>query len=406
MNGNDRVVVGYYSYIGPDGVPYTVNYIADKNGYRASGSHLPVQPGGNGLPQFPSLGGGFSTPAPPIIGVQPLQPTYIPSSTPSPLVISSTPYTPTQSPYSPTQSIYTPSTTIISTPTSYPYTPTTPAPYYTPSSPSPFYTPSSPSPFYTPTTPSPFYTPTTSAPYYPSSTPSPYYTPTTPSAYVPSSSVFPSSTPYPPTGYSSSALITNNPPFPIYTQSTVPFPGYVYTPQAGLSYSQPYNYPSSPGYSYTTPVTRLSFATSPSSLTRSTSANTTPSPNLVLPSSTPAPFVRNYQPSYGLAINNNAPGIISSTPRPFANTVTPLYNTDNNEVVYITPAPKFYNQGTRTLSNLPNNLLLNQEFQPPYVDTPNYYRNNNMYQSVRPLSGPGSASQTITNLSFRNGNAY
>lgn len=397
MNGNDRVVVGYYSYIGPDGVPYTVNYIADRNGYRASGSHLPVQPGSNGgLPQFPSLGG-YSTPAPPVIGitsgpvipVQPLQPTYYPSTTPSPLVISSTPYAPTQSPYSPTQSIYTPSTTIISTPSSYPYTPTTPAPYYTPSSPSPFYTPTTPAPYYTP------------------STPSPYYTPTTPSAYVPSSSFFPSTTPYPPTGYPSS-MITNNPPFPVYTQSTVPFPGYVYTPQSGLSYSnqQPYNYPSAPGYSYSTPVTRLSFATSPSSLSRTTSANTTPSPNLVLPSSTPSPFVRNYQPSYGLAINNNAPGILSSTPRPFTNTVTPLYNTDNNEVVYITPAPKYYNQGMQTLSNLPNNLLLNREFQPPYVDTPNFYRNSNIYQSVRPLSGPGSGSQTVTNLSFRNGNAY
>lgn len=40
----ERVVRGSYSYIGPDGVTYTVNYIADRNGYRAFGSHLPVQP--------------------------------------------------------------------------------------------------------------------------------------------------------------------------------------------------------------------------------------------------------------------------------------------------------------------------------------------------------------------------
>jgi hypothetical protein len=42
--GANKVVRGYYSYIGSDGVPYTVNYIADRFGYRAYGAHLPTQP--------------------------------------------------------------------------------------------------------------------------------------------------------------------------------------------------------------------------------------------------------------------------------------------------------------------------------------------------------------------------
>lgn len=42
--GPDKVVRGYYSYIGADGVPYTVNYIADQYGFRAYGAHLPTQP--------------------------------------------------------------------------------------------------------------------------------------------------------------------------------------------------------------------------------------------------------------------------------------------------------------------------------------------------------------------------
>lgn len=32
--GANRVVTGSYSYIGADGITYTVNYIADRNGYR------------------------------------------------------------------------------------------------------------------------------------------------------------------------------------------------------------------------------------------------------------------------------------------------------------------------------------------------------------------------------------
>lgn len=43
MRGNNRVIVGYYSYIGPDSKIYTTHYTADEYGYRAKASHLPVQ---------------------------------------------------------------------------------------------------------------------------------------------------------------------------------------------------------------------------------------------------------------------------------------------------------------------------------------------------------------------------
>ncbi|XP_017838539.1 LOW QUALITY PROTEIN: cuticle protein CP14.6 [Drosophila busckii] len=39
-----QVMQGSYSYTGPDGVVYTINYIADENGYRAEGAHIPTPP--------------------------------------------------------------------------------------------------------------------------------------------------------------------------------------------------------------------------------------------------------------------------------------------------------------------------------------------------------------------------
>ena len=35
---------GSYSYVAPDGVTITVNWVADENGYRATGDHLPTPP--------------------------------------------------------------------------------------------------------------------------------------------------------------------------------------------------------------------------------------------------------------------------------------------------------------------------------------------------------------------------
>ncbi|CRK99890.1 CLUMA_CG013193, isoform A [Clunio marinus] len=54
-----QVMQGSYSYTGPDGVVYTITYIADENGYRAEGAHIPTPP-----PVAPASAGLQRRPAP------------------------------------------------------------------------------------------------------------------------------------------------------------------------------------------------------------------------------------------------------------------------------------------------------------------------------------------------------
>ena len=37
-------MVGSFSYTSPEGVPITLNYVADENGFHAEGAHLPTPP--------------------------------------------------------------------------------------------------------------------------------------------------------------------------------------------------------------------------------------------------------------------------------------------------------------------------------------------------------------------------
>ena len=39
-----QVIQGSYSYTSPEGVPITVTYVADENGFNAQGDHLPTPP--------------------------------------------------------------------------------------------------------------------------------------------------------------------------------------------------------------------------------------------------------------------------------------------------------------------------------------------------------------------------
>jgi len=39
-----QAIQGSYSYTSPEGIPITVTYVADENGFQASGDHLPTSP--------------------------------------------------------------------------------------------------------------------------------------------------------------------------------------------------------------------------------------------------------------------------------------------------------------------------------------------------------------------------
>lgn len=43
-NAGSISVQGTVSWIGPDGEHYTLNYLADENGFQPEGEHLPVAP--------------------------------------------------------------------------------------------------------------------------------------------------------------------------------------------------------------------------------------------------------------------------------------------------------------------------------------------------------------------------
>lgn len=127
MVGPNRVVVGYYSYVGPDGKIYTTHYTADQNGYRASGSHLPAQD--TAVQPLPFVS---STPGP--IPFASSTPAPFFSSTPAPF-LSSTPFPPSpfnsvpspsaapfRAPYRPINQDYSPTTAspIVSSSTPFP----------------------------------------------------------------------------------------------------------------------------------------------------------------------------------------------------------------------------------------------------------------------------------------------
>lgn len=381
ING-DRVTTGYYSYI-ENGQTYTVNYVADRNGYRASGAHLPVQPlspqqQNFGYPGYPS-----STPAPfgPSYSSSTFGPSY-PSSTPSPFgpsypASTPAPFRPSYSPSTPFAPSY-PSTTPI------PIIPSSPYPNNGRPPPTSIYVPSS----------TPFNRPGMAAVVIPIVSFHNIFSLSVPSgAYLP-----PSSTP-----------------FPIYQQSYPPFPGYQYqNPRPSLP-GNPYqpnyqpsnnnnnfnnynNYqtpapvfysttpPPFPSSSSLPPIT--SFAARRPSIDDYSRVSTTLAPPLIrdVPPSTistildenasPLPLRNRYIPS----------DFDSSTPRPFNNNgVTPVYQ--QPDTVYITPKT-YYNQ------RLPNSLAINQNLLPPYLnvngldDADNGYRRGDFQvsgPSVRPL---------------------
>lgn len=52
-------MTGSFTYVGPDGVAYTVDYVADKDGFKPQGEHIPQA---------------FTSPTPPIMVIEPIGP--------------------------------------------------------------------------------------------------------------------------------------------------------------------------------------------------------------------------------------------------------------------------------------------------------------------------------------------
>lgn len=363
LTNQGRVTVGYYSYLGPDGKIYTTHYTADQHGYRATGSHIPVQD----------------------VAVQPLP--YV-SSTPGPLpFISSTP-----APF------------ISSTPGPGPFISSTPAPFIsnTPdqfgsSTPAPFL---SSSPFASPS-PSPFNVPS-STPYREFVNQYRGFTPTTVSPIVSSS------TPLPSTISPSPFSVSRRPHFPIYGQRTAPFRGYAYTnPRINPPYSvvsqqtpAPVFYPSSTE----PPLNRFSYTTSQTNINSRISTTLSPPPLINdfdgISSTTRSPFNDDVPVQFKQYIPPVP--IVSSTPRPFNN-----FSPNQPDTILITPKPSF------SQPPLPNSLSINQNVLPPYLsvgalNSPPPFAGPNNFNSpsydfddqVRPLP-PTVSPLTVTNFNYR-----
>lgn len=345
MVGNERVVRGFYSYIGDDGKPYTVNYIADRNGYRATGSHLPVQPlAVQPLQQYPQENIGY------------------PSSTPLP-------YVPPQSSYAP------------------PFVTSTPAPIYVPSStpynrPGHLYIPSS-----------------TFAPSYPSSTAAPFASST-------SSSFYPSNQPsyvsgsFP--GYQQRPSNTAYLP-PSVSQSVAPI---FYSPSSTTTSRPITRFSFAARQPNGDDVPRITSTLAPPLLNEPIIFNG-PSSTIGPYTNNDQLSVRNQyiSPNNQYIPPGNQyipPPIVSSTPRPFSNNVASIYQQPTSDTVYITPKP-FYSQQR---NSLPNSISINQELLPPYLavngldSIDNNYRRNDAGDYR--VEGPRVRPLTVTNFNYNN----
>ncbi|GJQ69749.1 hypothetical protein Trydic_g22311 [Trypoxylus dichotomus] len=49
---NPVVSTGSFKYTGTDGVPYSIQYVADENGFQPQGAHLPVAPEAPPIPAY------------------------------------------------------------------------------------------------------------------------------------------------------------------------------------------------------------------------------------------------------------------------------------------------------------------------------------------------------------------